>query len=893
MKQAFLLLSFFIVTAGNISGQNKNFWQTMSDDIKGMKLQEIQQRLDAFYKFNYRGKGSGWKQYQRWLHDAKTHLDADGRITNHAAMNWQALQQQRNNNLQTESSIGGSWYPLSMSSSTLGHSGRVNTIAFHPSDPNIVFAGTPGGGLWKSTDNGLSWNCISKSTAMLGVAAIAIHPVDPGIIYILTGDGNGRQVPTIGVLKTTDGGLNWQETDLKFNAVTNVKGFDLKMNPDNPDTLLAATSNGIYRTIDGGLNWNIVLNTASVFDIEFSPSNPDTCYAAGFSGVTNAGEIYRSVNGGGNWFFRPVSAYSPSKPDSITRIELAVTPDNSNYVYALFGGDVAGFSGLLVSTDRGSNFSLRSGSPNILGYMGDGSSPYNINQVDWSMSLSVSPDDTNTVFVGCVNVWKSSDLGSTWGTNAVAWWDAPPGHPQFVHADIHAIEAVSADTIWVCNDGGIFRSVNTGLSWNSPTVNLNTLQYYDIDGTTTNNNLFYGGLQDNGAFKYQSNTYTNLRTGDGGDALVDYSNPLNVFATTNGNTYPYLLKSTTGFNPPGSYTDISPWSGCNCQDTLPSLFIEAMAQNPVLPNLIYVINRDCWRSADGGASWTMYATGDSTVHNSVSISPTNTNMIYISNGTVIRKSLDSGFTWLPINNVPDSIQGGIKEIRVDPTNQDKLWVVCGGYLNGAKVYEAQKSGGDYDYTWVNRSAGLPNVPVLSIEFQTGSVPAIYIGTDIGVYLYTSNNGWTPFMNGLPNVSVEDLYIDQVNGYITAATFGMGLWQSTSYAGCVSFIDHSLVIPIYGQEYFEAADSIFSQRQVTGGAGTGVTYNAGNYVRMGPGFEVKAGSEAHAYIEGCSLGSRKRSGIGKKTCLPAGRQSQEGNNSKKENTKNIDKQKDDK
>jgi len=142
-----------------------------------------------------------------------------------------------------------------------------------------------------------------------------------------------------------------------------------------------------------------------------------------------------------------------------------------------------------------------------------------------------------------------------------------------------------------------------------------------------------------------------------------------------------------------------------------------------------------------------------------------------------------------------------------------------------------------------------------IAVQNTPYFGVYAGTDIGVYLYTAE-GWTPFMSGLPNVKIADFYLDAANGYLTAATYGMGLWQTPSYDGCTVFVNHGpgfLATPIYGNEYFEASDSIRSGRYIAGGAGTSVTYNAGGYVRMVPGFEVKAGTTVHAYIEGCTVG----------------------------------------
>ena len=140
MKKKFLFLCLlgFELSA---TGQKQGFGDLNINGITQQKLDDTRAQMDAWYQQNSKGKGSGWKHYQRWLEQMRYRVDPDGTISNHALRNWQALKQQGITNTASPLRIGGNWYPLSMGTVTTGKSGRINCIAFHPSDPNIIFAG--------------------------------------------------------------------------------------------------------------------------------------------------------------------------------------------------------------------------------------------------------------------------------------------------------------------------------------------------------------------------------------------------------------------------------------------------------------------------------------------------------------------------------------------------------------------------------------------------------------------------------------------------------------------------------------------------------------------------------------------------------------------------------
>ena len=168
--------------------------------------------------------------------------------------------------------------------------GRINIVAFDPQDPNTLYAGTPGSGLWRTQDDGANWTLIIKD---IGISDVAIDPADVKIIYVMTGDGEGYDTPSRGVLKSVDGGATWQPTGLVFDPEAEKDyGHRLAMHSTDTKLLLAATTVGLLRTSDGGAHWDPVIPDAHVWDVLFHPTDPSIAYAA------TTKQVYRSTDFG-------------------------------------------------------------------------------------------------------------------------------------------------------------------------------------------------------------------------------------------------------------------------------------------------------------------------------------------------------------------------------------------------------------------------------------------------------------------------------------------------------------------------------------------------------------------------------------------------------------------
>ena len=334
------------------------------------------------------------KFWNRWLYWAESHLDEQGEVvTNNTERAYAAARKLINTNAQNARSAYGDWSFRGPHYVPEGV-GRVNRLAFHPTNANIVYAGTSAGGLWRLTwaSNTYTWTCLTNHIPELSISGIVISHADANDIYILTGDGDtwrsgslvttwGYQGSSIGVLKSTDAGSTWSQTGGFPGASGTVLGFTLVQDPNNANTLLAATNQGIFRTTNAGSTWTMpsffdfndafVSNSNMAFDIEYKPGSSTTVYAA-YNRSTNSNNasvsIFKSIDGG--FSFKEKRVFN-----GVNRMGIAVTPANSNFVYLVCGpGNLLSgnpsnntFKGLFFSSNSGDSFVEQTTAPDILG----------------------------------------------------------------------------------------------------------------------------------------------------------------------------------------------------------------------------------------------------------------------------------------------------------------------------------------------------------------------------------------------------------------------------------------------------------------------------------------------------------------------------------------------
>lgn len=721
-------------------------------------------------------------QYKRWEWYMAPRVYPSGDLSL-TTTNYQRFQEYLNNNpdamAQHNASVARSassnaWSFIGPTGAPAGSgAGRLECIRFDPVDPNIMYVGAPAGGLWKSVDGGTTWNCLTDFLPAIGCSDVAIDPNNTNIIYMASGDNDAGDSPSIGVLKSTDGGLTWNPTGLTFGANSYRRIGRLLIDPANSDILYAATSYGVFKTWDAGVNWYRV-STSNIKDMEFKPGDPNTIYAC------NTG-LYKTTNGGATWaqvtnglplsanISRMCVAVTPAAPDNV----YLVTANNGNY----------SLEGVYLSTNSGTNFQQQSNYPNLMGWdPGGGDSD---GQGWYSISIAVSPYDANSVLVGGVNVWRSEDQGQSWFLNA--HWYGGGGAP-YVHADIHDMvySPSSPGTYFIGCDGGIFRTQDDGSNFSDISNNLCIAQIYrgGVSGSTAG--TLVSGHQDNGTNVNSGTNYFSGLGGDGMDCFIDRTNDNNMFGEL---YYGDFYRSNDGGNNWSGVTNGTPGNGD---------WVTPWEQDPVNPNVLYSGFDQLYKSTNQGNSWAPVGTHVFGANlTDLEVAPSNTNYIYVSTGTAIYRSTDAGINWTPIIG---SLSGySITRIAISSYDANKLWVSVSGYTANAKVYESTDGG----TTWTNISYGLPNLPANCIVSVPGtSSDAIYVGMDVGVYYHDNSSAtWVPFFTNLPNVPVFDLDIFLPSMKLTAFTYGRGVWEaSVDQSGFTPYADFSAIpqAPCSGQ-----------------------------------------------------------------------------------------------
>lgn len=768
------------------------------------------------YKLNgEEHKAYGWKQFKRWEWYWKQRVGSSGKFPKNTVI-WDEWEKQEKLKTPNNSSKKlNTWTPKGPYDKSVYGLGRINCMAFHPTNPNIFWVGTPAGGLWKTTNGGSTWSPIGDNLPVLGVSSIAINPTNPNIMYIATGDGEGAfslsafgmntinyagDTKSVGILKSIDGGSTWA-TVLSAQQFDGVLIRKIVINPNNPNYLFAATNFGIFRTDDGGITWTQP-QTDYFIDIEFNPGNTDIMYASTFDNGGNA-QVYVTTDIGVTW--TQTTSFT-----GINRIEIAVTPNSVNAVDLLCSkASDNGLYGMYFSNNSGATWSFYyNGSvagQNLLGWYDNGSQPKG--QGSYDLAYVIDPYDWNTAILGGVNTFKTTN---GWATKSISniWTSSPPynttGSTQIVHADKHffAYHPLVPNTLFECNDGGIYKSTNGGSTWVDITNGMQISQFYSISSSQTNSAIISGGRQDNGSLVISSGTEVAMSGGDGMITHIDYSD-YNYLYTSYVNGKIYRVISS-----PYSVDTISD----NIPDTGTGVWLTPYLIDPTTPTTLYAGYSEVFKSTNRGNTWAQISNfGFGVGLNYLSVAPTNSNYIYAAWPYAIYMTSNGGATWSNITGALPVSNQFISSIKVDPTNANSVAVTFSGYTANEKVFVTVNAG----TSWINATnTGLPNLPVNCVEMDKYGGD-LYVGTDLGVYIYDGSLGaWSQYGTGLPNVVVTDLDIQYSSSKLRVGTFGRGIWEtdlntpfvqsptasftsnltSICVTGCINFTDNSTNAP---------------------------------------------------------------------------------------------------
>jgi|GEM_PF-357520 len=751
LKTIYVFFLCLVMSAVTFAQSDNRAWQEQMAD-PAVNIYDVRQSFDKEWDGKEIVKGQGYKQFKRWENFMEPRCYPTGERMAPDAV-FKAMKEKPEMFLRNN--LPGDWtYIGNTSIPSGGGAGRVNSVRPLPGSTTTFFACAPAGGLWKTTNTGVSWTLLNTDElASIGVSDVAIDPSNHNILYIGTSDGDAGDTYSLGVLKSTDGGGTWNTTGLNW-AVTQTRTISrLLIHPTSTQTVIAATSDGIYRTTNGGTSWTQEL-AGNYKNIKFKPGTPATVYATG-----NADDFYRSLDGGDTW--TQITAGLPAS--GVSRMSLAVSDANSNYVYILAGNNSDyGLYGVFRSTDSGSNWTqMADGTPNLLTWSETGTGGGG--QAWYDLSIECDQEDANRIFVGGVNTWRSTDGGTNW--TCIGHWYGAAGIP-YVHADVHALHYLpGTNTLLVGCDGGVFISTNNGTSFSDISSNLEISQQYRLGCAATNSNRVITGWQDNGTNLKDGASWSEVVGGDGMECAIDPTNQQIMYGEI---YYGAIYKTTTGA---GGFSQItnSGGTGVNEQGAWVTPYVLG-----TIPSHIFVGKSTVYRSTNGGSTWTTLGAFGSGNVNGLAVAPSDNNYIYASKGGSIYRSADG----TNFANITTGLPGYyITYIAVHSTDPNKIWVTLSGFDPGQKIYESINGGAN----WTNISTGLPNIPANCVTYQNGSSDGIYVGTDAGVYYRDDVIGaWTPYMNALPNVVVSELEIHYASGTIRAATYGRGLWSAPLY-----------------------------------------------------------------------------------------------------------------
>ena len=699
----------------------------------------------------------------------------------------EALESQRQQRLAGLKALDNQWVSMGPAPATFGGwafgnvAGRVASIAADWAT-NTLYLGTASGGLWRSSNDGLSWVSIFDAAGTLTVGAVTVVPVPggPPTLWVGTGE-NHRSCEAyfgIGLLRSTDGGQTWESRNgAGASSLEDLASFaSVVVDPRDPNHVVTGGrlrdcvngngfAGGIYTSNDAGATWTNRLPSTEVYEIAQDPTVLDVFWAA-----TRAG-IFKSQDNGVTWLLQTASGL----PNGATgRAEVAIAPSNSSVVYAYFEGPPASF---WRTTNGGASWTQMSSGTNAC----DGPCWYNA-------VVRVDPTNSSIVYRGTVHVFKSTNGGSSWTDLSRNW-----GSSQKVHQDTHdlLIRPGAPSTMYVGCDGGIWKTTDGGSSFTNRNGDLSITQFYAIGVAAQDSGAICGGAQDNSSLARTSSNVWDLQevTGDGMICHYDPLNPSYAYITSYpSGGYPSIFRSSSGAF--GNYFLVTgAGSGLVQNDRIN--FVTPYLLDPSDPSTLFLGTHRVYRSTNRGSLWTQVGPSDMTggagpllalelnrKYPSVLFSGSTRGIVY--------RTVNRGSTWTDISSgLPVR---PVNDIAGDPSDPDRALATLGGF-NTAHLWEWTASAG-----WTPTGAGLPNVPANTVLMLSGV--EVLVGTDTGIFISRDGGAtFEPYMTGLPEgLVVMDLKYDEAQRLVTAGTFGRGAWQVTVGTAVALVAFDSIALP---------------------------------------------------------------------------------------------------
>lgn len=718
------------------------------------------------------------------------------------------------------SSTPGAW--TSVGPANVG--GLTRALVINPRNPDVMYAGASGGGVWKSIDAGKSWAALTDSLITDSVQSLAIDPQDPNTLYAGTGDniGGATGIRGRGIYKTSDGGQSWVLLPGTVGDANFFYVFALVVSVKDSNRVYAGTATGVWTSADGGNSWaqtlvRVAPNTGCE-ELLLRTDQP-TDYLFASCGRLNAVKtaVFRNIDasGGGSWdtvlqvngMGRTALAIAPSQQNTIYALVADVTPgsDFSQGILALYRSDSNGDADSWVvkasqnDSNRVNQTLLSNPRSAFVGICSTGKPTFS-GQGSHDNVLAVDPLNPEHLWAGGIDIFRSDDGGVNWGI-AMFWETAAP---TGAHADNHRLvfhpnyNGTTNQSLFNASDGGIYMTANanadvatgaragcspysTLVAWKNLNTGYSVTQFYD-GAVYPGANQYIAGAQDNGTLwgsDGTSKSWLSFRGGDGGFVLVNPRDPNEVYSNY---VYLSLARSTDGGNTLTSIT-----AGIT-EPSTNFLFIAPVAMDLILPQRLYIGGRSLWRTDDRGDNWTQATTiGPSTqgLISAIAVSPLDSNLVMYgtSGGQVFHSNnalgTDSAATW---DFARPRSSGFVARITFDPSDVDTAYAVYRTYKSTGQNYVYKTT--DQGVTWTpidgTGDGALPDAPVHSLVVDPLNNQTLYAGTELGVFTSLDGGGsWLRDDNGFANTPITKLVLDRSAGVtnLIAFTYGRGVWKT--------------------------------------------------------------------------------------------------------------------
>jgi photosystem II stability/assembly factor-like uncharacterized protein len=680
--------------------------------------------------------------------------------------------------------------------------GRVPAVAGAPNNPDLYYAGSAAGGVFRTRDGGITWKALFQHESVASIGALAVDPENSEILWAGTGESNVRNQVSFGngIYKSTDGGDHWKHMGLD-NSFQISRIF---IDPHHPDTVVVAVmgnpwadnaERGVFRTTDGGMTWKKVLYlgpSVGIADLAVTAKNPQVLYAAAYryrrtpwsysdGGPEDA--IYKSTDQGQTW--KRLSGHGlPSSP--VGRIGLAVAPSSPETVYATIGSN----EGVLWrSDDGGEHWQMVSDDQEV-----------NVRPFYFS-SLAVDPRNPEHIFALSNELMESKDGGHHFSRIA-----------RHIHGDHHAIwiDPDGTGRMIEGNDGGIALSRDNGEHW-AFLHNVAIAQFYHVSADDRLPYMVCGGLQDNSAWCGPSRSkdrsgildrdWFDLNGGDGMYAIEAADNPNLIYNSTQNQALMVFDRVAEQVH------DIEPYprdvvGGGVADEKYRFAWNAGFAVSPQDPKTIYAGGNVLFKSEDRGRTWKpispdltrndkskQQSSGGLVIKDNsgaeiydaiIRITPSSKDAKVLWVGTddgQVQYTRDGGASWTDVTPHIPGLQpwGRVESIDLTPGNDGEAVIAVDRHYNGDfKPYVYQTT--DWGASWHSIAGNLPQV-YAHVAYRDRRNPHMYYaGLENGLYVSWDDGAhWYLFGLGLPNAPVYDLAYQAKENDLVVGTHGRGVW----------------------------------------------------------------------------------------------------------------------